>query len=305
MGFGRLWIGIGTVVGVGLLAGEASALSLLQSVSRACSGQTCEFTPVTQGAGASTDILRTYTQTTGPNTYAFQASAATTVFGYDHWAVEAHATGDAHLTFTIPGGAGPSASAGGEAHLLDSVIATGATGAGTLRMIWRVTGSVDVGWSSSDPSGMPSPSPVQLVFGCSAGPAVCPGPRFGWTASAAIDETVNIDIPVTFGSAVQYHVSMTLVAGTGVNATFADEITWSGFSHGDFASTGVLQQVLLLDAFGNVLDPAGIESESGFRYDLVGQNVPEPSRAALGLAVALALAGRRALRSGSRPSAAP
>ena len=137
----RLGTWIGAVVAAAAFAADASALALLQSQSRACLGGACEFTPLDMGAGASTDILRTYTQTTGPNTYAFQARGEMTVFDYDHWAAEAEATGSANLAFTIPGGSGPGAVGGSEGHLLDSLVVTGASGAGTVRLVWHVTGS--------------------------------------------------------------------------------------------------------------------------------------------------------------------
>jgi hypothetical protein len=213
-----------------------------------------------------------------------------TVFGYDHWAATAEATGSANLTFTIPGGAGPGVTASGDGYLTDSILITGGTGTGTLRMVWHVTGSVGVSWSSSDPLGSPSPSPVQLVFNCS-GNTTCATQRLFWTQNELVDEIVSLDIPFTFGNAIQLTVSISVVAGTGVNTIFADSIVWQGASLADFGSTGVLQDVVLLDAAGNPLDESGIQAESGFRYDLVGQDVPEPWTA---LGVPLALAAARA-----------
>jgi len=144
-----------------------------------------------------------------------------------------------------------------------------------------------VSWSSSDPLGSPSLFPVQLVFNCSAGGSGCGTQAFVWTQDTQIDQIVNVDIPIVFGSPVQYHVSITLVAGTGVNTTFADTIAWMGASLGDFGATGVLQDVVLFDSLGNVLDESGITGESTFRYDLVGQDVPEPW-AVVGVPLALA-----------------
>jgi hypothetical protein len=135
---------------------------------------------------------------------------------------------------------------------------------------------------------------VQLVFNCfTLNVGVCPTTRFAWTQNELVDEIVNIDIPIVFGSSVQYNFSITLVAGTGVNTIFADTVVWQGASLANFGSTGVLQDVVLLDASGNPLDESGITSESGFRYDLVGQDVPEPLALALAAPLALAAARRR------------
>jgi hypothetical protein len=129
---------------------------------------------------------------------------------------------------------------------------------------------------------------VQLVFNCS-GNTTCATQRLVWTQNELVDEIVSLDVPFSFGNAIQLTVAITLVAGTGVNTTFADSVVWQGASLADFASTGVLQDVVLLDANGNPLDESGIQAESGFRYDLVGQNVPEPL-AAVGVPLALAAA---------------
>lgn len=103
---------------------------------------------------------------------------------------------------------------------------------------------------------------------------------------------MSLDIPFVFGSPIQLTVSITLVAGTGVNTTFADSVAWEGASLADFASTGVLVDVRLFDGAWSELDPSGIEAESMFRYDLVGQDAPEPLALALVAPLALAAARR-------------
>lgn len=291
---------------------DASALALLQSTSGACIGpSTCDFSAAETGPGAATSLQRAYTSTTGPNTYDFHASGAMTIGDYDRFAASATASGQANLDFTIPGGAGPSTRGFGRADLFDALLVPGA-GFGTLRMVWRVTGSLDVGWATSDALNTDPLSAVQLVFSCaaqvrgSAIPLGCPDPSFLWRTSGPVDEVVLIDIPLVFGSLIDYALTITLLASTGVGTTWSDSIAFNGNAVGDFASTGVLEDVLLLDAAGGLLDASLIQAESLFRYDLVGQTAPEPAAGLLagGGLLVLGLA-RRARRRTPGPAGGP
>jgi hypothetical protein len=67
--------------------------------------------------------------------------------------------------------------------------------------------------------------------------------------------------------------------------------TFRGHASGSFGATGTLVDAQLFDAGGSELDPSLIQSESGFRYDLVG--VPEPSVIALAATGMLVAVGRR------------
>jgi len=265
---------------------ESHALTTLLSQSSACLGSSCEFAPNMFGPGASTSILRTYHQSSpgSTNFFLFQAEAGMTLFGYDHFSAYSRASGEANLVNGTPGIGGISSTGNAIATLRDVVSVPGPAGQGTLRLMWRVTGGVDAGWSTTDPLQTNTLAGVDLSFVCAASvgntPLDCPDPRLQWTGVTGVDESVNVDVPIFFGQSVQYQLGIVLQASAGTgNLLSADTIAFLGHAVGDFSSTGVLVDVAVLDSLGNPLDKSGIRSESGFRYDLV--SVPEPCTALL------------------------
>jgi hypothetical protein len=258
------------------------------------------------GPGASTSIVRTY-QSGGagePGSLLFQNQASMTVIGYGGFSAAVSSTGDLHdYSVGLAGTVGPNIGADARASIWDVVTVSGASGGGTLRMSWHVTGNVDVGWSVNGPVEVIDHSVVRLSFGCFAQPVgstipdTCPDPTFTWTTSVAVDEIVSIDMPIVFGSPVQYQLAISLRSDT-ATGHYTDSgglVSFSGHAVGGFGSTGTLVGAEILDSFGQPVAGGTIESESGFQYGVV----PEPARAALLAFGSLVLAAARWQREGS------
>lgn len=283
--------------------GHATTSLLSQSFSRDLSG-VVEFSPSMSGPGATTSILRTFEATPkGQGSLLFQNQAAMTVAGYGGFSAAVSSTGDMNdYPVGTQGMVGAAIDAFSRATIADVVTVSGASGAGTLRMAWHLTGSVDVGWSVNGPVEDIDFGTVRLTFACFAQPVgtptpdTCPDPSLTWTDIAAVDEIVNVEVPIVFDAPVQYTLTITLQSaiGTGPYTAGTGQIDFVARAIGGFGSTGTLVETAVLDAGGQPVAGSAIQSESGFQYDLA----PEPGRGPLlacgGLVLAVVRRRRRA-----------
>jgi hypothetical protein len=180
--------------------------------------------------------------------------------------------------------------------LRDVLTVSGGSGVGTVRMQWTITGGVDIGFVGSD-SVLVVTTPTQLMLNCfsQAGASIlnCNDTTLQFSSSQQVDQLVTVDVQVLFGTPTQWILEARLASGIFFQT---DECTncvvdFHGRANADFSSTATLVDVQLFDGVGNELDPSLIQAESGFRYDLVGQDVPEPLATAW---AALAVLGLRA-----------
>lgn len=287
------------------LAGSSRAANLL-STSHVCYSngvaQACSDTPPDTGAGAATQALYTAPISGG----SLQASAAMTVADYDRLGARARAS----IDFVEPEGApfvfhGVTGRA--YAETVDTLTASGATGAGVVRMRWSITGGNDLGYVGSDSVDIPTVR-INLRLDCfaqiGASFVLCPDAAFEWPVSGVVDEIVTIDVPIEFGvpTVVTYQVTLTATTSVRFDGCLDCAAGFSGRSDADFDSTLRLVGVELLGAGGSPLDASGIASEAGFAYHLV----PEPSLApfaALATLAGLAPARRLTPRGAPDPRA--
>jgi hypothetical protein len=289
---------------VGLLAllampRASEAVPYLSATVAACINGGCEFLPQEFGAGATTSILRTWQS---PNQYLFQAEAALTLFDYDGFSAYSRASGDAHLQNGTSGAGGIASNSFGRAIIRDAITVAGPAGSGTFRLVWQITGSTEMGYSTTDLAQTNPLAGVQIGYECAAftgaAGSFCGTGSFQYMANTVVDETLTFDVPITFNVAKEYQLTFTVGASTGTGNTFNFPLQFLGHAIGDFSSTGTLIDAAVFDAFGTPLDESGITSGAGFRYDLVGQAVPEPPLAlVLGAALPLGALLRRRNRS--------
>ena len=288
-------------------ASASHATTFIISQSASCPSGSCEFVPDVTGPGAATSILRTYEDPPqNPGSLLMQNQAAMTVVGYGGFSASVSTT-EALQDYPVgtQGTVGPNLSALAKATIWDVVTVSGSSGPGTLRMMWHLTGGVDVGWSLS--AGAPvediDHAQVNLNFGCFAQqvgttiPDSCPDPVLTWNAPAAVDQIVNIDMPIVFGAPVQFILTISLqsAAGTGYYTASTGLISLSAHALGGFGSTGTLVDTEVLDSFGQPVSGSTIQSESGFQYDI---GAPEPGGALLAAVGSLVLAVARYRRLG-------
>jgi hypothetical protein len=300
----RLVLPVLAALGISLAPG-AGALTSLESQSRSCwtaaAPPVCEYdgVPPESGPGASTSILRTI----GSGATTWQGSAAMTVTDYDLFSASAGGSMDYTLG---PADEYPSQnrSSWGLAftRIRDVLTATGAAGAGTIRMQWRVRGTNDIRNDSVDPLVVfDITREVTLDFRCYIDPNFdpdCGNPVLVFEDSGPFDELLTFDLPIAFGVPVPYAFWVEFSARSGFLSSSCLTpcvVDFHGSSTADLSAE--LVAVELRDGVGTLLDPSGISSESGFRYDLV--SAPEPSggaAAASALLVALARFRRAADR---------
>ena len=136
-----------------------------------------------------------------------------------------------------------------------------------------------------------------MSFGCFAQvvgttiPDSCPDPSLTWTTPEAVDQILDIDMPIVFDSPVQYQLTISLQSSTGTGYYNASTglISFSGHAVGSFGSTGTLVGTEILDSNGQPVSGSTIQSESGFQYDVA----PEPGQAPLLALGSLVLAALR------------
>ena len=283
-----------------LCAAPAShATTKLWSLSLSCASGSCEYTDTVSGPGASTSIVRTFEDPPqNPGSLLLQNQAAMTVVGYGGFAASVSSTEDLNdYPVGTQGTVGPNISADARATIGDVVTVSGSSGPGTLRMSWHLTGGVDVGWSITGPVDPIDHAQIRLSFGCFAQvvgttlPDNCPDLQLTWTSPEAVDQVLNIDMPIVFGSPVQYQLDINLQSSTGTGYYTASTglISFSGHAVGNFGSTGTLVAVEVLDSIGQPVSGSTIQSESGFQYDVA----PEPGQAPLLALGSLVLAALR------------
>jgi hypothetical protein len=285
-----------------VLSGEAAATTQILSQSTGCYSNgvasDCQSAPVDFGPGASTSISRVI-PVPGGN---LGGSAAMAVADFDEFGARARASID-----YSPGSAAPSVVHGVNGRAFASIVDTltvAGSGSGTVRMQWSLTGANDIGFvGSNNILRVIASNQIRLDCFSNVGATFlnCNDALFIWDTAGVVSELVTIDVPILFGTPTTWTMEVLLVAG--ISVVFDDCLTcvalFSGRADADFGSTGTLVDVQLFDAVGNELDPSLIQAESGFRYDLVGQDVPEP----LALAwMALAALGLRALATRPRVS---
>jgi hypothetical protein len=287
-----------------LAAPDARALAVLSATTAACTGFIipsidCEFLAPSEGPGATSSILRTWNEPGGTS----GRSASVTVTDFDHFSASAGAGIDYTLAppaeylsqFIERRGVG-------FARFRDSLTASGGTGSGMIRLQWQIDGSNSLVSDAINPQIVfDILNEVRLVMNCSRGStptlsADCGSGSVSFEDSGSEQVLATFDLPMVFGAPVFFLVEFQLHAITGFRSFSCDDpciVDFHGNVDADFASTGQLVDVQLFDGLGNELDPALITSESGFRYDLVGQDVPEPLALALAAPLALAAARRR------------
>jgi hypothetical protein len=179
------------------------------------------------------------------------------------------------------------------AETVDTLTASGAVGAGTVRMTWSITGGNDIGYVGSDSVDIPT-ARTNLRLDCfaqiGASFVLCPDAAFEWPMSGGVNELVTIDVPIQFGvpTVVTYQIALSATLSVRFDGCLDCAALFSGRSEADFDSTLRLVAVELRDGGGNPLDASGIASESGFAY----HQVPEPALAPFAACAALALARR-------------
>jgi hypothetical protein len=286
-------------VGLLFVPRDSQATTSLSSLSTSCFSGACEFSPTLFGPGAATSIDRTINQELDPGFLGLQNHAAMTVVNYDRFATNVQSTGALQdYPSGTPGTTGPNNNANARAIISDAVNVSGATGVGTMRLSWRLTGGVDVGWSITGPVSDIDHAQVRFTIGCTANtnPPTLPGcgaaTTRAWNGPTTVDEIFNVDIPIRFDSTVQYILTATAQSATGTGVITGDGlISMQAHALGSFGSTGTLVAVQILDAGGQLVSGSTIQSESGFRYDLV---VPEPNQLPLlAVGVLTLLAARR------------
>lgn len=277
-----------------LPASGAHAITQLTALTRSCfritAGEQCDFAPMESGPGASSSIDRLY----GGD---FLTHAGLTVPDWDSFGANVRASAD----YADPFGAfALSATGRTTARYRDTLTVGGGSGSGRVRFTWHIEGSNEIEWVASNDITNVTAN-VTLDFLCFAGPTrPCDSPHRVFTTSGVVDETITVDIPITFGTPSETFLEIDLAANFGYATgnpcagTSGCVTSLVGLARGSFGATGTLVDVQLFDGSGFELAPSLIQSESQFRYDLVG--LPEPSLAALLALVAAVVSVRRARR---------
>jgi hypothetical protein len=259
------------VLGALLLASGAHAITQLFSTSFTCfSGNAqCDFAPMGSGPGASSSIDRQYGS--------FLTHADLTIPDWDSFGTDVRASADYVEEFAVPFA---NATARTLARFRDTLTVSGGSGTGSVRLSWHVEGSTTIEWQASQDITNVT-ARVMVDFLCFSGPGStrpCSSPHREWTANAAIDEVITVDIPIVFGQPSETFLEIDLRADFGFSRPLCPGpclTSLIGAADGSFGATGTLIDVQLFDSAGTELDPSLIQAESSFRYDLVG--VPEPS----------------------------
>ncbi len=180
----------------------------------------------------------------------------------------------------------------------DCVTIGGHVGDGQLHIPIDLDGVRTISWSIGGayvpPQGsVPIGRALAYVF-CTAftvgavSPDTCPDFTFEWLDAGAIDETVLLIAPFTFGAPLDLRIDSTVSVGLGYSTPTGETGTLTGSAAIDLA--GTLRAATVTDGNGTPIAGATVTAESGFDY----LNAPEPS-AALAAFVALAsLRGRQA-----------
>ena len=182
----------------------------------------------------------------------------------------------------------------------DCLTIDGHAGDGRLHVPIHLTGartlSFSIGGAYVPPDGS---NPIARAFAnvnCSAftvgvvAPDTCPDPAFDWSDSGAIDETIELVAPFTFGAPFSLQIDPTVSTGLGYTPS-GEAGTLDGSAAIDLA--GALLPATVTDAIGTPLAGVTIAAESGFDY----LTAPEPGGGALGAIAVLALSGRARARS--------
>jgi hypothetical protein len=179
----------------------------------------------------------------------------------------------------------------------DCVTISGHAGAGQLRIPIDLDGARTISWSIGGAYQVPGGSlPIGVARGyvsCTAFtvgavvPDTCPDFAFEWTDSAAIDETVTLIAPFTFGAPFDFRIEPTVSVGLGYSTPTGQTGVLAGNVGIDL--TGTLLAATVTDTLGTPLAGVTIDAESGFDY----LTAPEPGAT---LAALLALASLAAVR---------
>jgi hypothetical protein len=192
----------------------------------------------------------------------------------------------------------PFASNGGGAstigNVFDCLLIDGYQGGGRLHVPIRLTGGTLVSWTIGGvyvpPAGLdPAVARTTILCAANAGNTLlpCDDPSFVWDASAAIDTTVELVVPFTFGTgfALQYGPRASTAVGYAASGSegFLSGTAWLDLE-------GRLEPASVRDLGGNLLPDATITTLSGFDFL---HPIPETDASASAIAALAALAARR------------
>lgn len=150
----------------------------------------------------------------------------------------------------------------------------------------HLTGAVSIEYSVAGGAVVPGTDPslygdVRLEILCGAGGRNC-SQELAFTSSSNVDTVLHFLIPFTAGTAFDLGTEVRLVAALGIGGITTDDLAngrtavITGHATGDFSHTGVYEGATVLDANGNVLTNAAIQSASGFDYRAGVSAVPIP-----------------------------
>ena len=188
------------------------------------------------------------------------------------------------------------ANAGTQLLYSDSIMISGGTGQGTLRIPFLVDGSVYLSGSGraafgftfcqSIPTGSPTGGVGCAVNGLPAFANDQPPNDLFLSSAPDFSKLYNLDFLFTFGTS--YDVNFTVGLSSGASGAI-------GSSSADFSRTGLEQPAQVFDQSGNLLPNATIAAQSGFDYaNPQSSSIPEPGCLILAGAGLVLIVGGRA-----------
>jgi len=288
----------GLVPWVAILAGVALALAAptaraagVYSTCQICTGNAagdCETAPSVLGAGVLAEMSRLWAPGNGFS-YAASTSIST---DYGAFGAFARASGSE----TPPPGAGTTflnnvTRIARSYGTVNDVFTAGTGGAsGFVRIPMHVVGSVSISWQNGAGYASVSFSCASSAPGSPYAIGHCDPVTLLFTNDAAIDEVVNLDVPVVLGSPVEY--TATVIADASTGHGYGDLIPFTGQSELHVATLS-FPGAGVLDASRQPIPGATISlGESGFDY----LAAPEAPSLLGGLAAVAALAPLRRRR---------